>query len=54
MLQKYGIISIDSSRDIKRLLDQNNFEENIDYNIGKVAGIRKNYQKYIQTLVHLH
>ena len=41
MLQKYGIISLKKgSTDIKRILEQNEFEENKDFEIRNVAELR--------------
>ena len=38
MLQKYGISNLKwGSKDIKRILEQNNFEENQDYRLSNVA-----------------
>ena len=38
MLQKYGVLALkDSTKDVKRLLEQNDFKENKDYTVGNVA-----------------
>jgi len=55
MLEKYGICNIKGgSKDIKRILEQNEFIENEDYNLSKVAEVRKNRGSVIKNEYFLH
>ena len=55
MLEKYEIISLKSgTTDIKRLLKQNEFIENEDFNLRKVAEVRKNRGSVIKNEYYLH
>ena len=55
LLQKYGIISLNKgSTDIKRILEQNNFIENEDFNLRNVAEVRKNRGNVIKNEYYLH
>ena len=55
MLEKYGILSLKSgTSDIKRLLEQNNFIENKDFNLRNVAEVRKNRGSVIKNEYYLH
>jgi phage anti-repressor protein len=54
-LQKYGISNLKGgSKDIKKLLDQNNFVENEDYNLRKVSEVRENRGSVIKNEYYLH
>ena len=55
MLEKYEIISLKSgTTDIKRLLKQNEFIENEDFNLRNVAEVRKNRGSVIKNEYYLH
>jgi len=55
MLQKYDIISLNKgTTDIKRLLEQNHFIENKDFNLRNVAEVRKNRGTVIKNEYYLH
>ena len=55
MLIKYGVSSLKgTTNDIKKLLDQNNFLENKDYNLRNVSQVRKNRGNVIKNEYYLH
>ena len=55
MLEKYGICNMKGgSKDIKRILEQNEFIENEDYNLSKIAEVRKNRGSVIKNEYILH
>ena len=55
MLVKYGIIILNKgSTDIKRLLEQNNFIENEDYQVRNVADLRPQGGSSIKNEYYLH
>ena len=55
MLEKYGIISLkNGSTNIKRLLEQNEFIENEDFNLLNVEEVRKNRGSVIKNEYYLH
>ena len=55
MLIKYGVSSLKgTTNDIKKMLDQNNFLENKDYNLRNVSQVRKNRGNVIKNEYYLH
>jgi len=55
MLQKYGISNIKGgSKDVKRILEQNEFEEKIDFELSNVAELRPQGGKSIKNEYFLH
>ena len=55
LLQKYGIISLNgTTNDIKKLLDQYEFENNKDYNLRHMSQVRKNRGNVIKNEYYLH
>ena len=55
MLQKYGILSLKgTTNDIKRILEQNNFIDNEDYQLRNVAELRPQGGSSIKNKYYLH
>jgi len=55
MLQKYGISNLKgTTNDIKKLLEQNNFIENEDFNLRNVSQVRENRGTVIKNEYYLH
>ena len=55
MLQKYGVLSLKgTTNDIKKMLDQNNFLENKDFNLRNVPQVRKNRGFVMKNEYFLH
>jgi len=55
MLQKYEIISLKgTTNDIKKILEQNDFIENEDFNLRNVAQVRENRGTVIKNEYYLH
>ena len=44
-LEQYNILKFDSSKDFKRIMENNLFIENIDFEIGIIAGLKSNNPK---------
>jgi hypothetical protein len=55
MLQKYGILTLKgTTSDIKRMFDQYELEENLDYNLHNVMQVRLNRGEVIKKEYYLH
>lgn len=49
MLQKYGILTIEDTTVVKRLMNRNNFEEGTDFIVEKIKHTTKNVNSYLLT-----
>ena len=55
MLEKYGVLTLNKgTSNIKRLLEQNEFKENKDFNLLNVEEVRENRGCVIKNVYYLH